>query len=150
MVNPCGVKSDTPIRENVAVGDLIAEQPSAISMSESNGVNLRIFMIKPPSHFRADDRGLEDHLSVDHAVHDAADAMMPFPLLLSDQIKPRPRLYLLPELGFLDTAESDESFPSDERARVKAGELRRRLDHQHPGKQRPTRDVTGDPELISP
>src|SRR5207253_6448061 len=49
---------------------------------------------------------------------------------------------------FVDAAETDEAFPADISASVKAGELRAGLDHQHAGEQRAAGDVAGNPEFV--
>src|SRR5438046_2666386 len=121
IVKPCGVTSVTFIVLNEAVGCLRVSLAQARERKISGTRAAKILMRRIISHFRSDDGGFERELAVDHAVDHAANAMMPFPLLLPDEVESLPRRNLHAELGVLHPAEADEPFPADEAAGVKAG-----------------------------
>src|SRR5438874_425262 len=153
MVNPWAVTSVTFIDLNAAVGCLMFrfEHPTpARNRTRNSGQTLRGWEGFIRSHLQPDDAGFEGELAIHDAVNGAADAMVAFPLLLPDKVKANAGRDLHAELGFLDPAEADETFPADEGAGVKTCELGGGFDHQHAGKKRPARDVARDPELVRP
>jgi len=75
---------------------------------------------------------------------------MAFPRFHADQIKPTAWFDDLSKSNFFAATKSDESLPADVSAHKEAGELRRRLDHDHARQERPARDMPRHPELIGP
>src|SRR5262245_56627599 len=97
-----------------------------------------------------EDGGLEDELALHHALRLELAARGSQHLLAPDEDHLLPRGHYAAEADGIEGTEPEEGVPREHFPRVEGTELRGRLEHQDTGEERPSGDVTLDPELVFP
>ena len=96
----------------------------------------------------ADDGAFKSQLTIDHALHAAANAAVPFPFELAYQVHAATGSYLHAEFAVFHTTKANEAFPVKDFPGVEGAELSGGFDHDDAGKQGTAGDVSGDPEFF--
>jgi hypothetical protein len=100
-------------------------------------------------HPSADDRGIENNISVHDALLFAADDVFSLPEPLAKNEHAARRGNLSTEPALLDPAKAHESGPANVSFCVKGGELGGALDHEYARKERPAGNMAGNPEFVA-